>query len=184
MERAIIFGVRGQGINCYLTFEKKYDIVAFAENDPVLEGRTVFGKKIISPKEIAMQKCDVILISSQYWYDTLKLQLVDLGIPESKISDELCANSRTVESRWDFEMNRLCGIMINHGIRYCGDDYEAKWAKIKNKYKLVKLFMVYERPLGEFLLRAVAISKYETEENDVLKVFIPSYYDEHFLCNM
>ena len=182
MKRVIIFGVRGQGINCFLKYEQVYDIIAFADNDVSLAGRELFGKKVILPEEISSEQFDFIIISSQYFFDTIKMQLTDIGISESRISDEYVSRYRRTKDRWDFERSRICNNMIRISGNYSNELYAERWDELKKEYKNIKLFMIYEKYLGEFLMRVFAVLKEEKDEEDTLKVFIPCYYD-NFVCN-
>ncbi len=182
MKKAIVYGVRGEGINCYLVFEKKYDIIAFADEDDVFYKKELFGKRVIKPDDILLENFDIILISSRYWFDTLKMQFLDMGIPEYKISDEYFSQYRDVNGRWEFERERLCGIITELGVKYCQDKYEMKWQKLKKRQGKIKVYMLFERYLGEFLVRIAAIQKYEKDDG-IYKVFLPCYFDTSFVCN-
>ncbi len=182
MDRAIIFGVRKRGIDCYLKYESKYEIIAFADNDSLLVGKTIFGKRIISPESILEEEFDRIIITTLFYFDTIHRQLRNLGIPEDSISDEFIGENRSAMRRWEFEQNRLSNLMGILADNYAEEEYEARFEKLKKEYKKIKLFMVYEKFLGEFLLRVGMILKYEQKEKGVFKVFLPCYLDS-FVCN-
>jgi len=186
MERVIIFGVRGNGRECYLKLEHHYEIIAFADNDYSFYGQEFLGKKIISPEDIENEIYDKIIISSWYHYDSIKMQLCDLGISNESISDEFVKPHRNLFTRWEFEQNRLCDVMsILSEKSEAGENsstYHDRWEKIKNNYSKIKFYMIYERYLGEFLVRFCTIIKNEKKEDGVLKVFLPCYNDV-FVCN-
>lgn len=111
--KAIVFGATASANMIYEEIRKKYEIVAFADNDKGKVGGDMGGIPIIKPLDIKKLFWDEIIIVSYSAMYTIKRQLLDMGISEYKI------NTRYVE------MN------VEPRKRFCED-----FATLANRYKL------------------------------------------------
>lgn len=84
--RAIIFGATMSAKALYKEIGKKYDIVAFCDNDVNKWGKLIDDVIIIKPDDIMGLQWDEIIIISLSAMETIKKQLLDIGIPEYKIN--------------------------------------------------------------------------------------------------
>ena len=113
MEKLIIFGAGegGKKVASILIGSLNYEIIAFADNNPVKQKKSIFGIPIIGPKGFFSQKFDRIIISSIYAKD-IYIQLIDLGIPEKKLVVMFLDHSKPLD-----EQLRSAGLTIENGHR-------------------------------------------------------------------
>ncbi len=81
-KRLILFGTGVQGKAAYERFKDDYTIVGFADNNPELFGKRIFGKDIIPGNELSSyldERTEVLVCSSLYYHEIGK-QLNDMGI--------------------------------------------------------------------------------------------------------
>lgn len=64
-----------------------FDILAFLDNDRKKQGQLLEGKTVVLPEEHWRYEYDAIIIASIYFQE-MREQLLNLGIPENKIVDE------------------------------------------------------------------------------------------------
>ncbi len=83
-EKVLIFGTGKYYITNEKYIEDIFEIVALIDNDPSKQGKNLNGFQIIHPQEILEYSFDKIFIASMY-IDEIKIQLINLGIPENKI---------------------------------------------------------------------------------------------------
>lgn len=83
--KAICFGAAGGGMRLYNAISEKYEILAFTDNDPRKWGKTLHQIKILPVTESLKLDYDVIVISSAPGYDSIKNQLIELGVSEHMI---------------------------------------------------------------------------------------------------
>lgn len=84
--KVIVFGATTSAKTTYEEIKKKYDIVAFVDNDPKKWGRGMNGIPIISPVEIGDLIWDEVIIISTSAMESIKEQLLKMGILEYKIN--------------------------------------------------------------------------------------------------
>lgn len=84
--KAIIFGATLSAKSYYEEINEKYDIIAFCDNDKDKWEKTIWGKIIISPDKIKNMQFDEIIIISLSASETIKKQLIQIGVSESKIN--------------------------------------------------------------------------------------------------
>ena len=84
--RIIIFGTGGVGMKAKEKLESQGDdIVAFADNDDTKWGKCIRDKVILKPDEILKSEYDAIAIGSYKGVDSIKKQLIQMGVSEEKI---------------------------------------------------------------------------------------------------
>lgn len=88
-EKAIIFGAAGTGEKIYKKIKDKVEVIFFSENDSKKWGGNYCGVKIISPREILSQEYDKIYIGSMTGLEAITKQLIELGVPETRIVKDL-----------------------------------------------------------------------------------------------
>lgn len=84
MEKAVVFGTGVYYQRKKRGILKDFEVIAFADNDITKHGSIIDGKTVISPNEIINLEFDKVIVASQYYPDIAK-QLVNLGVPETKI---------------------------------------------------------------------------------------------------
>lgn len=84
--KAIVFGATPSAKTLYEEIKKKYDIVAFTDNDAKKQGGGIYGTPIIAPSDIGNLSYDEIIIISTSAMETIKNQLLEMKIPEHKIN--------------------------------------------------------------------------------------------------
>ncbi len=84
--KVIVFGATTSAKETYEEVRKKYDIVAFVDNDEKKQGGGIDGTPIMSPTDIGNLLWDEIIIISTSAMESIKEQLLKMGIPEHKIN--------------------------------------------------------------------------------------------------
>ena len=87
MNRAVIFGVSDFGIALSKKICTKYEIVAFADNDPKKQGMIINGIPVVNPDFISDNNIDKIFMGTNSFLsqNPIKNQLQKMGIPEEAI---------------------------------------------------------------------------------------------------
>ena len=114
--RAIIFGLGRAYNNNKQQIDNFIDVVAYSDNNSDLWGTHIDGINVIRPDEITKYFYDTVLVTSSGYYQEIKKQLRDFGIPSEKI----------------FEYQYYALRLIRGKIKYCGD-YSIK----KNKKNIL-----------------------------------------------
>lgn len=81
----VLFGFGRQGRKMYTTLERDFQIMAIVDNSPEKQGRQVYGHTILSfdqAKEY-LHQYKIIVTTSQYYYQTIKVQLNAEGLVEN-----------------------------------------------------------------------------------------------------
>lgn len=86
--KAIVFGYTLSAKKLYEEIEKKYEIVAFCDNDKDKWGEAEYGNKlkVADPTLIFEIQWDEIIIISLSSMNIIKKQLLDMGVNENKIN--------------------------------------------------------------------------------------------------
>lgn len=98
--KAIVFGATTSARNLYEEIRKKYDIIAFCDNDEKKWGGGIDGTKIIAPADILKNQWDEIIIISLSAMEIIKKQLIDMGISESRINTSYIGAKVTARKRF------------------------------------------------------------------------------------
>ena len=83
--KAFIFGAGPTGENLLPEFQKNYDIISFIDNDKEKWDKYLSGYKILSPEIIINEEYDNIIIATYLGYDSVTNQLLEMGVPRSRI---------------------------------------------------------------------------------------------------
>lgn len=86
--KAVVFGAATSGETIFEEIKKKYEIVAFADNDVKKQRGNIDGIPIIGADSIKSLFWDQIIIVSFSAMEEIKSQLLQLGIPEEKINTQ------------------------------------------------------------------------------------------------
>ena len=81
----ICFGASGGGRRLFPHITQKYNIIAFADNDPEKWGQKLFGIQIIPPDAIESLSYSAIVITSAPGMDSIIEQLLLMGVSREKI---------------------------------------------------------------------------------------------------
>lgn len=88
MKKIIIFGASGYGDRIFYSLpEQKYQVVLFIDNCQELWGKKKNGILIQSPDCVIDYEYDYIVLSIDIYAESMRKQLVDLGVCENKILD-------------------------------------------------------------------------------------------------
>lgn len=134
MLKAIVFGATKSAENIYIEISKKYEIVAYCDNDQRKWGGQINDVKIISPEIIAEMNYDEIIIVSFSAFGVIKKQLLDMGIAEGRI------NTSYVDFQARAKENFVLGfstLVYQIGLQGCVAEagvFQGEFAKIINKY--------------------------------------------------
>ncbi len=105
-KKILFFGASNGGKRAYRCRDRSHRVLAFADNDASKHGKTLCGKPIITPDEIASYPYDLIYISCESCFQVY-LQLSSMGIDAKKI--------RTVDQeilRGAFELSKAQGLLL------------------------------------------------------------------------
>lgn len=135
MRKVILFGAAGGGARLFDRIYKKYEIVAFVDNDKKKWGEMLKGIRIESPqKAIKELVFDYVIITSAPGLDSIKKQCIDMGIPEEKIITSYI--EMPLESRRVF-LKKLALVMkdfVSEGACAEVGVFEGDFAKYINLY--------------------------------------------------
>jgi len=91
MKKTLVFGV-GNMFSSYLYYIlENYNVSGFLDNDKDKQGQSILGKEVYSPEDIDKLDYDEILLVSIF-HDEMHSQLIDLGVPNSKINKSISDN--------------------------------------------------------------------------------------------
>lgn len=85
MQKILLFGASNGGIRVSYLLGDDYEILAYIDNDPNKQGKTLLGKPIISLGQIKFYDFDLILIASVHWAGMRDQLVNDLKVPEEKM---------------------------------------------------------------------------------------------------
>lgn len=107
MNQILVFGCgkMARKINKYIS-KKNNKILYYIDNDSAKQGGWIFGKKIISPDDIANIKYDYILIASTYWRE-IRQQLLKNGVDSECIK---CPLAPMKMERFKYEYKEIYNI--------------------------------------------------------------------------
>jgi len=100
--KVVIFGAGGGGRNLTKEIEEKqypFEIIAYADNDPKLQGTFLLEKKVIHPKEITAYDYDQIIIAAMDTYNITNQLTKEYGIKLDSINSTLFSKSGNNNSR-------------------------------------------------------------------------------------
>jgi len=90
--KVIVFGAGGGGRNLTKEIDEKqytFEIIAYADNDPKLQGTLLFGKPVIHPKEITTYDYDKIIIAAMDTYNITNQLTKEYGVKQECINGTL-----------------------------------------------------------------------------------------------
>ena len=90
--KCVIFGAGGGGRDLTKEIEEKQyplDIIAYADNDPKIQGTILFGKPVIPPKEITTYDFEQIIIATMDTYNITNQLTKEYGIKLENINGTL-----------------------------------------------------------------------------------------------
>lgn len=162
-------------------FHKDVELSFFIDNNVELAGKTMDGIKIYSPYMFPQDIADYIVVFV-YQYETVNQQLVDLGIPSSKIlnfnDDRLClsdygifneevADMLRVKMKLDYALRRIKA--LEDGQRYFEQNYlyEAA-ARLKNRDIRVPKVNSVEKTYEKIISDRCSISRFGDGEFEII----------------
>lgn len=84
-EKIILFGTGEFGKRAYEVLKKRYEIIAFVDNDKTKQNQKMYNIPIISPKQITELEFDYIYVTSMYALSITNQLRDDLNISFDKI---------------------------------------------------------------------------------------------------
>jgi O-methyltransferase len=162
MKKIIVFGAATGGQKIIREFEmhsESFHVIAYADNDPKLQGTSLFGKPVIKPSDINNFSFDGIIIASTA-RDNIYKQLVDeLGIDSFKILKydsfrHLAKHAAIKNMAQLIYENNISGNVAEVGV------YQGESAKLINKYfpdRILYLFDTFEGFVDADIKREIEI---------------------------
>lgn len=162
-------------------FHKDVELSFFIDNNVELAGKTMDGIKIYSPYMFPRDIADYIVVFV-YQYEAVNQQLVDLGIPSSKIlnfnDDRLClsdygifneeaADMLRLKMKLDYTLRRIK--TLEDGQRYFEQNYlyEAA-ARLKNRDIRVPKVNSVEKTYEKIISDRCSISRFGDGEFEII----------------
>lgn len=130
MKKIIIFGAGPTGKRAYEFYQEFCEVVAFADNNTLLQGTFIDGISVISAEQIKDIAYDYIIIASVPGYDSIYHQIVNEGIAKSKIrkfSQGINQNRERAFYQYAKELKNIMGACAEVGV------FQGDTAKIINK---------------------------------------------------
>jgi len=149
MIKAVMFGAGASGENLLADVQKKYEIIAFTDNNVAKWGREINKIRIISPQECFERKSDYqyLIITSTFGMDSILKQCLENGITEDRIITSYI--EAPVESRRIFleKFAQLCEVSDEK--LQCAEAgvFTGEFAKYINQYfpnRILHLFDTFE----------------------------------------
>lgn len=131
--KAIVFGATKSALSIYAEISRKYEIIAYCDNDQRKWGDEINGLKIVSPQFITEMNYDEIIIVSFSAKDIIKEQLLSMGIAEDKINTSYVDFQARARENFVRDYSKLvyqCG--IQGSVAEAGV-FQGEFAKIINK---------------------------------------------------
>lgn len=134
MQNVICFGAGGGAVRLFEQISTQYNIIGFTDNDAKKLGGGVKGIPVYGVDECLNLKYDKIIITSAPGLDSIKKQLIGLGIEENVIDDSFI--TAPLESRRIF-LEKLAFMYKDIEKDVCVAEagvFEGDFAKYINKY--------------------------------------------------
>jgi O-methyltransferase len=115
--KVIIFGAGGGGKNLTKEIEDRndlYEIIAYTDNDPKLQGTVLFGKPVIHPSNISSYDYDQIIIAAMDTYNITNQLTKEYGISPDIINGTLFSHLGNNNARITALKNAAQLIYDNH----------------------------------------------------------------------
>ena len=102
-----MFWRSGGGKRLYDQVRKKYEIIAFTDNDPRKWGKSIFGIPVYSPESCIKMNFDFIVITSAPGLESIKLQLFENNIKEEQIITSYVEQHFFLQSPQRYQINEV-----------------------------------------------------------------------------
>ena len=113
LPKAYVFGAGAVCLYYLPLIQKQYHVIAVLDNDKTKQGENILGIPICAPESILENDFEVVIIASRAGVNTIKEQLVELGVESKKINTEYV--DYAVKSRIVF-LNNLGQMFNERGI--------------------------------------------------------------------
>lgn len=161
--RIAVFGT-GKIFYHYWKYIDKEQVVYLIDNNDKKAGTTIDGIEIILPSQLKPAEVDVILVLSKF-YDEMKHQLLEMGIPDNMILNYLQIGNVIDMSVWIYsngrklmfsnwlEDNKKKAVLISHELSYSGAPIALmNMAKVMKKMGISVLYIgMHDGPLRKEL---------------------------------
>lgn len=145
MKKCIMFGAAGNGERLYSKVKQRYEVLAYTDNNSSKWGAECNGVTIIEPKQILNTDFDVIVITSMPGLESIKKQLIEMGISENNIDDAFVLGP--IESRRIF-LEKFASFNFGEDVEVAeAGVFEGDFAKWINHYfpdRILHLFDTFE----------------------------------------
>ena len=128
--KIIVFGVGTDFYSQVMRLKKEYDIICICDNNTDLHKKKILGFRVITPTTITEYQFDFIKICSLAHTTAIRNQILNLGIPESKILPTplwCTANSQN----WERLKNETKKNLLSHLATYARPIYDVLHAAVE-----------------------------------------------------
>lgn len=144
MKRAIIFGATDTGKRIYHNIKQDYNIIGFVDGNPSLTGKICEGFVIDDCKNLNNYQFDYVIIAVLTRYYEVKLEIINMGIPEYKIIGKYIEIA--IEARIEF-LRSFGEIVYNNNINGATAElgvYQGEFAKFINEIFLDRKLYLFD----------------------------------------
>lgn len=181
MEKIVILGVSDAGVNFLNQNKKKYNVVAFIDNNSEFKDKLVNGVPVYTVAQLPKISFVRAYISQGELIPFYEEEFKKLKLP----ADKLCRDIPLLEQRKQQIIGNSLNNMLNNTFGYRKEEYIAKWEDIKHNYAAVRVFWMRVGTVGELIPRywAAYDAELPSEPSEVLRVFLPIMESGLRICN-
>ena len=145
--KIIVFGVGTDFYSQVMRLKKEYDIICICDNNTDLHKKKILGFRVITPTTITEYQFDFIKICSLAHTTAIRNQILNLGIPESKILPTplwCTANSQNWERlKNETKKNRVFN--VGNGPSLNIDDLSSLHESQEQSFAFNKIYLAFDQ---------------------------------------
>lgn len=187
--KIIVFGVGTDFYSQVMRLKKEYDIICICDNNTNLHKKKVLGFRVITPATIAEYQFDFIKICSLAHTTAIRNQILNLGIPESKILPTplwCTANSQNwVRLKNETKKNRV--FIVGNGPSLNIDDLSSLHESKEQSFAFNKIYLAFDhtdyRPSFYMVEDLLVIQNIKEKINSLsdFPKFMPEFATRHLV---
>jgi len=175
IKNVMIFGAGSCGRRHY--HDIKDTILCFVDNDEAKQGTKIYGKTVISPKEIADYEYDQIIIASIY-HTEIKNQLIYMGL-ENKIVTPTENTTSTGFSPVNFNKFDCSHDAIRADAEYAINNAKGYISRLGGDFDAIRSKSVLELGPGINFGTALILIAFGAKRVTICDRFLVQYYDDY-----
>lgn len=186
--RSIIFGTEKIGVDFYFDIRKDEEVIAFVDNDIQKQGKEILGIRVFPVNGLLELEFDKIYIASLFHYRNMESQIMELGIPKSKILFTPIETYKKQQKSGELtQLSENCNKAINCLYQFQEvwheKEFEDRWDQIRNNYEEIIIYQLCASTIGETIARFFMIIENISRDDRILRVYIPDTEEIRRICN-